>query len=328
MTIQRLFIQDTAVPVVINTMGWMTGLGLEFIQFALQLFKPTHVTAFMAPEDTESDLDPIRKCLITKCSLMNQTKGVSPFTDDEASTVNIRYMGSPVIDGPRVKHTPSDLRNLAFWAYFFGSSNNEEGGVNTNNEITTNSTIKTSSWSISKFNFESPCLSVLKPVVVPLSAIQLACTSREINLFDLISEPRPKNDQLKLLESWMLLRLVGLSHDPTFDWRKRQRWVNLLSKTSRIVDMPCMGVGLIRSIVRVNPSTIHLHIITPLPLSLISGFNANTLVFGSQQVPHQLYAADALSVQKESPGFSTQTILSSDVNGSGARKPRHNMRRN
>lgn len=328
MTIKRLLSQDTAVPVVINTMGWMTGLGLEFIQFALQLFKPTHVTAFMAPEDTESDLDPIRKCLITKCSLMNQTKGVSPFTDDEASTVNIRYMGSPVIDGPRVKHTPSDLRNLAFWAYFFGSSNNEEGGVNTNNEITTNSTIKPSSWSISKFNFESPCLSVLKPVVVPLSAIQLACTSREINLFDLISEPRPKSDQLKLLESWMLLRLVGLSHDPTFDWRKRQRWVNLLSKTSRIVDMPCMGVGLIRSIVLVNPSTIHLHIITPLPLSLISGFNANTLVFGSQQVPHQLYAADALSVQKESPGFSTQTILSSDVNGSGARKPRHNMRRN
>jgi len=295
---------DESKPIVINTMGWMTGLGLEFIIFALQLFRPTHIVAFMSPEsDGESDL--VRKCLLSKSTLIES----NCFTDDEITSINARYMGNPVSEGPRVKHTPSDLRNLAFWAYFFGHS----------------------SMNISRFNFDNS-LSSLRPLVVPLSQVQLACTSREVNLFDLL-QPRAISEQIRLLESWMMLRLVGLASDSGFKQRATtiaaSRWVNLLGKTGKITRMPCKGVGIIRSIVRVDGSSkIHLHILTSLPLELIVSEGINTLIFGSQQVPHQLYSADTLSVQAESPGFSTQSVLGAEVNGAGARKTRHNMRRN
>lgn len=280
-------------PVIINTMGWMTGLGLEFINYALQIFRPSHVFAFMAPENE----DTIRKCLMT-----NSFGLQGALSAEEAESVYVRYMGNPVSDGPRGKHSPADQRNLAYWSYFFG--------------------IPSPTGRIERFEFKQ--LSALRPVVVPLSHLQLACTSREIDLFELI-KTRNGCDQVRLLESWLLMRVVGLARDEKFT-NEKGRWVNLLSngKVSRIAEMPCVGLGLVRSVVRVNERKVSLHIITPLPLSIISA--TNTLILGSQQLPLPMIAADTMSMQAEAPGFSTQ-MVGTDVNGSGARKTRHNMRR-
>ena len=279
--------------VVINTMGWMTGLGLELIQYALQVFKPSHVVAFMAPENE----DTIRKCLMT-----NSFGLEGALSAEEAEKVHVRYMGNPVGDGPRGKHSPADQRNLAYWAYFFGN-------INTAGKI-------------EKFDFKQ--LSELRPVVVPLSHVQLACTSREIDLFDLV-KVRDGCDRVRLLESWLLMRVVGLVKDDKFEG-KQGRWVNVLSngKVARVADMSAVGIGLVRSVVRVNDQKIHLHVLSPLPLAIIS--KTNTLVLGSQQLPVPILASDLRSMQAEAAGFSTQ-MVGTDVNGAGARKTRHNMRR-
>ena len=272
-------------------MGWMTGLGLDLINYALQIFKPSHVFAFMAPENE----DTIRKCLMT-----NSFGLQGALNPEQAESVYVRYMGIPIGDGPRGKHSPADLRNLAYWSYFFG--------------------VPSSTGTIERFEFKK--LSALKPVVVPLSHLQLACTSREFKLLEL-KKVRDGCDQVRLLESWLLMRVVGLARDEKFIPEKVGR-VNFLSKVLRIVEMHCVGLGIVRSVVRVSECTINLHILTPLPLSLISA--TNTLILGSQQLPLPMIAADTLSLQAEAPGFSTQ-IVGTDVNGSGARKTRHNMRR-
>lgn len=297
-------LKNRQVPTVINTMGWMTGLGLEFIQFALQVFKPTHVIAFMAPETENGISDIIRKCLCTNSFGLKEA-----LNEVEAEKVHVNYMTNVTCEGARGKHSPADQRNLSYWAYFFGKF-----------KFSTNSNFN----SIENFNFGQ--LSSLRPFVVPLSFIQLACTSREINLFELI-KPRPICEQIKLLESWLLLRLVGLGRDEKFIVKKNKKF-NLLStgKTFRVAEMNCKGVGIVRAVSRVveSDTRIHLHVITPLPLEILS--TTNTLILGSQHLPLAMLTTDQRSIQGEGTGYSTQTI-GTDVTGSGVRKPRHNMRR-
>ena len=287
---------EEATPIVINTMGWMTGLGLEFIQYALQLFKPSHVFAFMAPEGE----DTIRSCLTT-----NSFGSINALTCEGADKVYVRYMGNPTNDGPRGKHSPADQRNFAYWAYFFGQ-------------------ISPSSTQISSFNFNRQ-LSAMKPVVVPLSCVQLASTCREIDLFELLGT-RSRSEQMQLLESWLLMRLVGLARDDKFPGNPGGRWVNLVSngKIKRVAEINCIGLGLVRSIVKCSDDRIHLHVITPLPLSQVS--TTNTLILGTLQMPIPLISADTASMKAESPGFCTQ-IVGTEGAGAGARKTRHNMRR-
>ena len=295
-------LKNRQVPTVINTMGWMTGLGLEFIQFALQVFKPTHVIAFMAPETENGINDIIRKCL---CTNSFGLKGA--LNEIEAEKVRVNYMTNVTSEGARGKHSPADQRNLSYWAYFFGK-------FNSNSNFS----------SIENFNFGQLSLSSLRPFVVPLSFVQLACTSREINLFELTG---PICDQIKLLESLLLLRLVGLGRDEAFAGIRKKKF-NLMSagETFRVAKMKCKGVGIVRAISRVieNGSRIHLHILTPLPLEILS--TTNTLILGSQHLPLAMLSTDQRSIQGEGPGYSTQAI-GTDVIGSGVRKPRHNMRR-
>jgi len=270
----------------------MTGLGLELIQYALQVFKPSHVLAFMAPEGE----DTIRKCLTT-----SSLGSSAALTQDEADRIYVRYMGNPTIDGPRGKHSPADQRNLAYWSYFFGDYSS---ACNT-------------------FNFNRQ-LSEMRPMTVPLSYVQLASTCREIDLFELLGTPS-RSDQLKLIESWLLMRLVGLARDDKFQTKKGQ-WVNLLpnGKVKRIAEIPCVGLGLVRSIIRCSDDRIHLHVITPLPLSQVS--KTNTLILGNQQLPIPILSSDVTSMRAEAPCFSTQ-MVGTDVTGAAARKTRHNMRR-
>ena len=283
------------VPVIINTMGWMTGLGLELIQYALQVFKPSHVLAFMAPEGE----DTIRKCLTTN------SFGLSgALTPEEAENIYVRYMGNPTNDSPRSKHSPADQRNFAYWAYFFGQIQEEQK-------------------QFISFNFNRQ-LSEMRPMVVPLSCVQLASTCREIDLFELLGT-RSRSEQMNLLESWLLMRLVGVARDEKFR-NTSGRWVNLLSnsKVKRVAEMSCIGLGLVRSIVRCSDDRIHLHLLTPLPLSHLS--STNTLILGTLQMPIPIISADTMSMKAEAPGFSTQ-IVGTEVAGAGVRKTRHNMRR-
>ena len=164
--------------------GMMTGLGLELIQYALQVFKPSHVLAFMAPEGE----DTIRKCLTTN------SFGLSgALTPEEAENIYVRYMGNPTNDSPRGKHSPADQRNFAYWAYFFWSNSRRTEAVHF-------------------VQFQSPSIGNETNGSALVVRKQLASTCREIdglNCSGLVQE----SEQMNLLESWLLMRLVGLPGD-------------------------------------------------------------------------------------------------------------------
>lgn len=286
-------------PVVINMMGWMTGLGFEFLQYAIKTFRPTHLYSFSDPEFDKEGCDVVRKGFTSPSGLMSlQLEGMSP---EQASAIEIAYLSVPNADQPKSKFQPADWRNLSYWAYFFGSFNQ----------------------SLQIEGFKYSCLSYLRPFMVPLRKLQLACTKGDINLFELLGEGR-----LERLKSMLLLRLVGFSLDDQF---KPTRSINLLPRhdVPRVAEMKSFGVGMIRAISPVKRDgrvVDHcLEIITPVPLNILK--QTNTLVFGSQMVPNNLFMNDNLSAQVEAPFFSTQNP--SDAAGSDARATRSNvLRRN
>ncbi len=289
--------QGSGRPVVINTMGWMTGLGFEFLQFAAKCFRPTHIFCFSEPEFSEDDNDSIRKALTCPSGIRNIS--VQAFTEAELASVRVSYLPTNLGDLPKAKFHPSDWRNLAYWCYFFGRFNAQ--------------------LSIDTFSFSS--LSQLKPVAVPLKKLQLASSDREIDLFELIGKGK-----MARLKSLLLMRPIGLVVDREFI---PTRPLNLLpgGQCKRIASMQAHGVGIVRSVHAMRREggvyEIILEIITPLPFEVVK--QANTLLLGSLILPTQLLQNDQASVQVEAPFFSIQNY--SESVGSAVRSNRPNVLR-
>lgn len=113
------------IPIIVNTMGWITGLGLEFIQALLGMIKPTHVISlvdlkqscdFLLSEETHQFINTIR-------NLIDNPK--------RSSLTGYRYLHHhkpEIIPIPsrsyfsHAQHTrfysPKDLRFLCYSAYF------------------------------------------------------------------------------------------------------------------------------------------------------------------------------------------------------------------
>jgi hypothetical protein len=292
----QVSLQERSRPVVVNTMGWMTGLGFEFLLFAAKSFRVTHIFCFNDPEFTDDGNDAIIKALSASSGIRNIQ--ISALTEAEAASVKLIYMPANLGDLPKAKFHPSDWRNLAYWCYFFGRFN--------------------ANLSIDSFAFSQ--LSHLKPVAVPLRRLQLASSDRDIDLFDLIGKGR-----LERLRSLLLMRLVGLVVDEEFT---PTRSLNLLpgGQYNRIASMKALGVGIVRSVTvirRDGEFEFSLQIITPIPFEIVK--TSNTLVMGSLALPPQLISGDQISAQAEAPFFSIQNH--SDSIGSAVRTNRPNVLR-
>lgn len=101
---------QTGVPVVINMLGWVSGLGLALHSHLLHNLTPTHILAF--GEDPPSGEDYVSKALYTK----SKFSGDKQF--DQQAQPAIAYIPT-VSSMSSLKISPADSRSLSLWSYFF-----------------------------------------------------------------------------------------------------------------------------------------------------------------------------------------------------------------
>jgi hypothetical protein len=104
-------------PIVVNTIGWITGLGLHLLQFAVQFVRPSHVIGFVA--NHQGDTSYISSALYDQCPLYRSVMRLEPFSPVEPA-VAVAVVPAVGEGGATTRvASPADLRALSLWAYFF-----------------------------------------------------------------------------------------------------------------------------------------------------------------------------------------------------------------
>ena len=104
--------RDINAPIIVNTMGWITGLGFEMLQFTLQLVKPSHVISLTNPPTSEAD-DFLSVAFYSKCRVDYTVKPIT-------SQVDVAYVAPIAGSLGRPVFSPPDLRNILYTTYFHG----------------------------------------------------------------------------------------------------------------------------------------------------------------------------------------------------------------
>lgn len=102
---------QAGVPVVINMLGWISGLGLALHSHLLHVIKPTHILAF--GEDPPTGEDYVSKALFSRSGFPGDTS-----FDSSCQQPAIAYIPN-VSSLINLKISPADSRSLSYWSYFF-----------------------------------------------------------------------------------------------------------------------------------------------------------------------------------------------------------------
>lgn len=107
-------------PLIVNTMGWVTGLGLSLLQSILHMLPVTHLVAF-----SQGDANPYE---YVQQALFEASPYTKPFSANEAPQV--AYVSPSPASGTAAtrlrRYTPSELRSMTFSAYFLGKFDRAE----------------------------------------------------------------------------------------------------------------------------------------------------------------------------------------------------------
>lgn len=98
------------VPIVFNTMGWITGLGYDVLQFLLQLIRPSHVVSLTPPPQGEH-ADYISTALHTKCRVDGIVRPVR-------GQVRVCFVEPVRPFAAKAVYSPADLRSILHTVYF------------------------------------------------------------------------------------------------------------------------------------------------------------------------------------------------------------------
>ena len=301
-------------PLIVNCMGWMTGLGYELLQFCLHCVRPTHVAAFTEQPQTAHDDVLLRAYTTPSVLFRGDGKGGRAGTPPQPQPLpvpRVAYLDSAVPEGVRAACSPSDQRSLAFWAYFFGAAD-------------------AGSAVLSRFDF-APALSGLRARAVPLRRLQVLSTSRDAALY------AADATCARWLHRALAMRVVGLAHDPRFRPRADgalhvPRW-----GVARLAALPSFGLGLVRGVEAQEDGQLAVLLLTPLPPALLRALRINTLLLGALTLPGHLFNADLRAVAAAgvapdaAPFYSLQGCVDADTAdvpvGSSVHKARHNIKR-
>ena len=269
---------SSVVPLVINTQGWVKGLGEELLHSIELAAIPTHIYGFEAPYEIES-------------SGTGAGTGAAGWTSspppplrypNHSHQVKTYTLTSAPVSPLLARHTPSDLRTLFLISYFHSHSHSHSYAHSLDSIST-----RTTTW-----DFSRPLLAI-PPYQVNLSITDLAPLKRVIMLGESGDSIHPSD--LPLALDGQIVALVEESdQDPAratlFDPSEPE-----LGKE----ESTYLGLALIRAIKPLsNPPTLHpysnetetetvaerereregyqLHILSPLPLDILR--RANTIV--------------------------------------------------
>lgn len=104
------------IPLIVNTMGWTTGLGMSLLQALLHVIPVSHMVAFGQGE--QSPFDYVQDALFRASDF---SKGRVFTADDAPSIAHVQPAEASGSQSLRVNRvTPADQRALTFSAYFLG----------------------------------------------------------------------------------------------------------------------------------------------------------------------------------------------------------------
>lgn len=101
---------STAIPLVINTQGWVKGMGADLLRSIEGIFKPSHIVDFRLP-----GVAPVLDVLPNHRTLFGET--LEPPSSSVSTNIVVAAI-SPPLRPPRF--SAADLRGLALMSYFYG----------------------------------------------------------------------------------------------------------------------------------------------------------------------------------------------------------------
>lgn len=114
---------SNGIPLIVNTMGWVTGLGLSLLQTFFHLLPTTHLVAF-----SQGDPNPFE---YVQTALFEASPFAKPYSANDAP--HVAYVNPSEASGTATsrlrRYTPVELRNFTFSAYFLGSYDKNENRV-------------------------------------------------------------------------------------------------------------------------------------------------------------------------------------------------------
>ncbi|CAE6443558.1 unnamed protein product [Rhizoctonia solani] len=126
-TDEELVKNSESVPLVINTQGWVKGMGADLLRSIEDSFAPTHVVEFQSPHITSS----------------LETSHGRPTLFSEESSQNTLNSRSQLIKLPPIvssshstRFSGADLRSLALGSYFYGRLDHKKNESNLDNWVT------------------------------------------------------------------------------------------------------------------------------------------------------------------------------------------------
>lgn len=224
---------SSAVPLVINTQGWVKGLGEDLLRAIESASSPTHVFAFESPlplEESAIEVGPGWTSSPPPPSL-----GFTPLPGSKVFTLQSAPV-SPLL----ARHTPSDLRTLSMMTYF-------------------HSRLSPSSPPEPTWDFSLPLLAT-PPWQVDLSPTASGGMRRVI----MSGEGADSIDASELglaLNGNIVALLEETEQDPA-----RERVFDPLEPRPAMEDCTYLGLALVRGItpLPVEPQSYRLHLLTPL----------------------------------------------------------------
>ncbi|GAA5899984.1 polynucleotide 5'-hydroxyl-kinase [Sporobolomyces salmoneus] len=289
------------VPLVINTQGWVKGLGGDLLAKLKAESQPTHVCSFVSPYDSEDN--------------GGYSDGQQPeFVSVAAQEDNLPYRLFTLPAAPsnplESKWTASDYRTLSFVSYFHS------------NLIDAPTDSSPSSLFPSTWNFSSP---LIAQTPYSLDWKREAGQISSVHLLD--GEDIPYENILHVLNG-SLVAIVETSSSP--DAVPLPSTSSFPYDPTSTVPSPSvsrsLGLGLIRSI---NPSSTSLHLLTPIP----PPSSSISLVKGSLELPLALmldHTASEAEREQGLKGVSWKDVPFLSVEegeGAGRRRVRRNLMR-
>lgn len=260
------------VPLVVNTMGWTKGLGGDLLKRIEELVMPTHIVSLGEPLESrlEDTLHP------DKAALPKAQSTSSGYESPEPTRINVESI--PFDAESSSRYTAADWRALSLMAYFHSSHPSSPSFTDVE--------------SLLQWNASSPLLSVKPYAVSPRLAL------------DSVFLTGPGSDDVVPSEIGRVLNgaiVAFVSCEPGS--------IDLSPNTSRSECIPykqgaplpdprtsnCVGLGLIRGVSTdlLSPETRYdgekaqevLHIITPVPLSVLRDESCRCIVKGDIELP-------------------------------------------
>lgn len=229
---------SSAVPLIVNTQGWVKGLGEELLRAIEVIVEPTDLFDFQSLEETRAPEG-------WTTSPPYQTSQLPYDIDTSLSTQRVHTLEAAQVSPLQARYTPADLRVLSTLTYFYASLPSSSTGV--------------------KWDFSAP-LSAQRPWVVDVSS------NNAIDQIYIIGEGSEgvRAHDLMLALNGSIVALV--------DHEEETSEVSEVYVTGRppppAESSTILGLALIRAIRQLTAYSYQLQILTPLPPSELARCSA------------------------------------------------------